>query len=166
MNIRLASMQDLGSLKQMYREIVHHMNENGIDIWDDVYPCEFLKDDIENGSLYVLDNDKQIVGAFALCESNDGEKYVQWKYDHPMYIDRVGVHVHYLRQGIGSLLLKEAMKISKDKNKNCLRLFVVDINKPAIDLYKKNGFEEVEGIYDEVIDEDLVLHEYGFEVKL
>ena len=46
-----------------------------------------------------------------------------------------------------------------------VRLFVVDINKPAIHLYMKNGFEQADGIYDEVIDDDLVLHEYGFEIK-
>lgn len=44
-----------------------------------------------------------------------------------------------------------------------LRLFVVDINEPAINLYVKNGFKKAEGVYDEVIDDDLVLHEYGFE---
>ncbi|EFC99841.1 hypothetical protein CLOSTHATH_01950 [Hungatella hathewayi DSM 13479] len=41
----------------------------------------------------------------------------------------------------------------------------MDINKPAIHLYMKNGFEQADGIYDEVIDDDLVLHEYGFEIK-
>ena len=34
-----------------------------------------------------------------------------------------------------------------------LRLFVVDENYPAINLYKKTGFEKVDGIYDEVIKE-------------
>ena len=39
----------------------------------------------------------------------------------------------------------------------------MDINEPAINLYVKNGFKKAEGVYDEVIDDDLVLHEYGFE---
>ena len=46
-----------------------------------------------------------------------------------------------------------------------LRLFVVDENYPAINLYKKTGFEKVDGIYDEVINNDFVLHEFGFEIK-
>ena len=46
-----------------------------------------------------------------------------------------------------------------------LRLFVVDKTYPAINLYKKTGFEKVDGIYDEVIDDDFVLHEFGFEIK-
>lgn len=40
-----------------------------------------------------------------------------------------------------------------------------DINKPAINLYLKNGFNQVHGLYEERID-DFVLHEYGFEIKV
>ena len=39
----------------------------------------------------------------------------------------------------------------------------MDINQPAINLYIKNGFKRAEGIYDEIIDDNLTLHEYGFE---
>lgn len=47
-----------------------------------------------------------------------------------------------------------------------LRLFAIDINKPAIRLYVKNGFKKAEGIYDEVFDDGFVLHEYGYEIKV
>lgn len=43
---------------------------------------------------------------------------------------------------------------------------MVDINIPAIQLYKKNGFVKADGIYDEVFDDGFVLHEYGYEIKL
>ena len=70
------------------------------------------------------------------------------------------------------LKYREKLDIDKAKEvaQNCgaeyLRLFVVDINVPAIHLYIKNGFIRANGIYDEVIDKDLVLHEYGFEAAL
>ena len=41
----------------------------------------------------------------------------------------------------------------------------MDINKPAINFYLKNGFKQVDGIYEERID-DFVLSEYGFEIKV
>ncbi len=47
-----------------------------------------------------------------------------------------------------------------------LRLFVVDINKPAIQLYVKNGFRKVEGVYEEVFEDGFVLREYGYEIKV
>ena len=62
-------------------------------------------------------------------------------------------------------MLNEAIALAKDKGTKYLRLFVVDINEPAINLYIKNGFKRVDGIYDEIIDDDLVLHEFGFEIE-
>nr|WP_246615500.1 hypothetical protein [Clostridium thailandense] len=51
------------------------------------------------------------------------------------------------------------------KQAKYLRLFVVDINKPAINVYLKNGFKQVDGIYEEKIDDGLILREYGFEIE-
>jgi ribosomal protein S18 acetylase RimI-like enzyme len=114
----------------------------------------------------LIEENDNIVAAFALCESNAGESYVKWESanDKALYLDRFGVNVDYSRQGIGSIMLKHAITISKQKNAKYLRLFVVDINKPAINVYLKNGFRQVDGIYEERIDDDIVLREYGFEI--
>lgn len=66
----------------------------------------------------------------------------------------------------GSIMLKYAITLTRQKNAKYLRLFVVDINKPAINLYLKNGFMQVDGIYEERIDADLTLREYGFELEV
>lgn len=167
MNLRLAKQSDLPQLKKMYEKIIHNMNQNNIQIWDEVYPCEFFEEDINNNNLYILTNDDNIAAAFTLCESIDGENHVKWKNikEKAFYIDRFGVNVNYLRQGIGGLMLKNAIEIAKHKGAKYLRLFVVDINKPAINLYLKNGFKRVNGIYEEKID-DFILREYGFEIEI
>lgn len=167
MNLRLANINDLPQLKDVFEKIIHNMNKNNIQIWDEIYPCEFFSDDIENNRLYVLVEDNEIVSAFALCDSNEGEDFVKWesKYDKALYIDRFGVNVNYARKGIGSIALKGAIELARDKGAKYLRLFVVDINKPAINLYIKNGFKKADGIYDEIIDDNLILHEFGYEIK-
>ena len=168
MNLRLATSNDLPKLKAVYGKIIDNMNRHNIAIWDEIYPCEFFTEDIENNRLYLLveDND-HIVAAFALCESNPGESSVKWENpnEKALYIDRFGVNVDYSRQGIGSIMLNHAIALAKQKGAKYLRLFVVDINKPAINLYIKNGFNQVPGIYEERID-DFVLYEYGFEIKV
>lgn len=169
MEFRLANSNDLPKLKAMYGNIIDDMNRNNISIWDEIYPCEFFSEDVEDNRLYVLiEANDDIVAAFALCESHTGEGYVKWENTHQkaLYLDRFGVNIDYSGRGVGSIMLKHAIELSKQKGAKYLRLFVVDINKPAIGLYLKNGFRQVDGIYEERIDDDLILHEYGFEIEV
>lgn len=167
MKFKLAEQDDLMNIKSMYKKLVENMNNNGIDIWDEIYPCEFFQEDIDNENLYILTEESEIVAAFALCESNTGERHIKWKdtTSKSFYIDRFGVNIDYLKQGIGAIMLNYAMEIARQKDAKYLRLFVVDINMPAINLYIKNGFHQAEGIYEEKVDKR-VLREYGFELEL
>lgn len=168
MKIRLATEKDLEALNNMYQDIVKAMNDNNIGIWNEYYPFEVLPDDIQNKRVYVLENDIEIVAACALCESNSGEKYVEWQENtgKVLYIDRLGVNANYLRQGIGGMLIQKVKELAKEKGAEHLRLFVVDINTPAINLYLKNGFKQVNGVYKEKITEEYFLTEFGFEMKV
>lgn len=168
MDFRQADMRDLLQLKDMYKRIVKNMNEQNMQIWDDIYPCEFFEEDIKNNQLYVLLNNGEIVSAFVLSNTNSGENAVKWSDNHAkaVYIDRLGVNVKYSKKGIGSLMIDKAKEIAKTLDAEYLRLFVVDINIPAIQLYTKKEFVKVDDIYDEVFDDGFVLHEYGYEIKL
>ncbi|WP_255417557.1 GNAT family N-acetyltransferase [Acidilutibacter cellobiosedens] len=124
---------------------------------------------MENGRLYLLvEEHDNIVAAFALCELNTGESCMKWEntHDKALYLDCFGVNVDYSRRGIGIMMLKHAIALTKQKDAKYLRLFVVDINVPAINLYLRNGFRQVDGIYEEKIDDNFTLREYGFEIKV
>lgn len=166
MKLRLANKQDLPQLKTMYKDIVENMNKNKITIWDDVYPSIFFESDILNKQLYVLEDDSVIVSAFCLCDDNIDS--IQWKEPaaKALYIQRLGVNVLYMQKGIGSKTLDEAKEIARKLNCNYLRLLVVDFNYPAINLYLKNGFVKKEGVHSEVIDEETILYEHGYEIEL
>ncbi len=168
MDYRLAVPGDLGRLKEMYKEIVRKMDEDGIRIWDEIYPCEFLEGDIAGGRLYLLTENNDMMAAFALCDASAGEEFLKWEDDRAkaLYLDRFGVNVGCLRQGIGSLMLKRAKETARNLGAEYLRLFVVDCNVPAASLYRKNGFAPADGVYHEVIDDELVLREFGYEVKV
>ncbi len=149
MDFRLANIRDLSKLKTVYGNIIDNMSRNNTNLGR-IYPCELFSDDIENNRLFLLvEEHDDIVAAFASCESNSGESYVKWENDHDkaLYLDRFGVN-DYSKRGIGSNMLKHVTALTKQKNAKYLRLFVVDINKPAINLYVKNGFRKVDGIYE------------------
>ena len=50
--------------------------------------------------------------------------------------------IEYSKKGIGQQMLNKAKEISKSLGAEYLRLFVVDINKPAIRLYQKKWFHK------------------------
>ena len=169
MKHRLATKNDLPELKTMFDEIVSNMTKNGIDIWDEFYPYCTFANDIENNCLYVIENDSSIVAAFGLFDKFGGSDDFDWSNKHlpAMYIGRVGVNINYLNQGIGSYVLHIAETIAKDNKASHLRLLVVDYNKPAINLYLKNGYSQVPGEHIETFAEiNTTLHEIGFEKKL
>ena len=168
MEFRLAVMDDLEQMKDMYTQIVKNMNDNHIEIWDDIYPCELLENDIRNHQMYILSDKGQIISAFVLCDTHAGDKEAAWngRSDKSIYLDRLGVNVKYHRKGIGTLMIGKAKETAKSFGMEYLRLFVVDINKPAIQLYVKNGFRKVEGVYEEVFEDGFVLREYGYEIKV
>ncbi len=62
------------------------------------------------------------------------------KHAKAMYLDRFGVNIKYSKKGIGNLMIAKAKEITRTLGAEYLRLFVVDINGPAIQLYHKNNF--------------------------
>lgn len=148
MSLRLAAMQDLPRIKDVYGRIVDHMDETGIRIWDDVYPCEFFEDDIANERLYVVTAGEDVAAAFALCDSHPGEGFVQWRDGRgkALYVDRLGVDVGYRGLGVGGLALGHAKTLARKRGAEYLRLFVVDANEPAIRLYGRSGFVRRPGV--------------------
>ena len=131
-------------------------------------PVSFFEDDIKNNRLYILKKNEEIISAFSLSDTSSGENAVVWKDKHAkaVYIDRLGVNIKYTKKGTGSLMLDKAREIARVSGAEYLRLFVVDINEPAICLYEKHNFSKAKGIYNEVFDDGFVLHELGYEIKV
>lgn len=168
MHFRLAQIQDLPQIKHTFEEIVKQMEDNQLQIWDDIYPCSFFEDDIHNNRLYILLEGTEMVSAFVLCNTDEGESAMTWKNrcGNALYLDRFGVNRNYVRKGIGSLMLEKAKETAKALGADYLRLFVVDENLPAVRLYEKGGFSRTQGIYHKVLDETCTLREYGYELEL
>ena len=61
MKFSQATIEDLEQLKNMYNEIVNDMYSNNLEVWDNVYPMVYFKDDIEIENLYLLKDGGTIV---------------------------------------------------------------------------------------------------------
>lgn len=168
MKVVLAKEKDLDEVKEMFLKIVKNMNSNGLNIWNDYYPIEVFEEDIRNKNLYLLKDHDSLLGAFVMYEHKDLEADVCWKDIHSKayLLNRLGVNVSYLRQGIGEKLIFEAIKLAKKKKAKFLRLLVVKENIPAIKLYEKCKFKKLDCVHEEIIRDDYSLFEYAYEIEL
>lgn len=167
MKLLLAQTDDLPQLKAVFDDIIENMNRQNIEIyWDEVYPYEYFVKDIEHKHLYILEDNGVIAAAFALSDSFGAVEGVQWQNNEAkaLYLERLGVNVSYQHKGVSSVALREAISVAAAQNAEYLRLFVVDVNTPAVKLYEKYGFERADGLYYEPVD-DFFLPELCYEIK-
>lgn len=90
---RRAVWEDLPAVREMYRGIVRWMDANQIRIWDDVYPCHALEEDVRRGRLHLLLDEGSPAAAFALCGDHPGEARIEWAdpRGRALYLTRMGL---------------------------------------------------------------------------
>jgi putative acetyltransferase len=62
-------------------------------------------------------------------------------------LKRMFIKTQYRKEGIGALLLQRALEIATQLHYKKIRLDTLDTMTPAINLYKKHGFYEIEPYY-------------------
>lgn len=121
-------------ITKMTLDDLNNIKDNLISDFDDFWNYSVFKSELESDSshyLVVKDNSK-IIG-FA------GIKVILPDAD----IMNIVVKKDFRNQGIGSLLLKELINLSKSLNIKNLFLEVNEKNTPAISLYNKFGFKKI-----------------------
>ena len=167
MELKLASRNDLPALYEFFAKAVENLRKNGIFIWDDVYPACALPGDIEANGLYMLFDGETLVAAFALCDINECEGFVDWIDNSApaLFIYRLAVLPSRLGEGIGSEAMRLAVIEAGLRGAKYLRLLVGDNNESAIRLYRKNGWSEAKGVFTKHVSDEITLSELGFEIS-
>ncbi len=167
MELRLAKEADLPEISRLFRKITADLNEKGICIWDEIYPDCAFPDDIKRKRLFILEDEGELLGAFALCDAPDDEGSIVWEKNDAKteYLFRLGVSPKQLRKGIGSFLMAQAEKIARASGAEYIRLLVVDFNTPAESFYLKGGYMKAQGEYVKA-QNGVNLREYGYEKRL
>ena len=84
-----------------------------------------------------------------------------------IYLGLIAVNMSNRRQGVGKFIIKEAIRIAKERNVDYIRLMVENRNVPAINMYTKYGFEKKRGIHKESYpSRNLYLIECGYERRI
>lgn len=146
MKVRLACVDDLNEIMELYHLVSDMMEDSAYDIgWrKEVYPTkEIVLLDIEQQTLYVLEKNEKIIGAIVLNhEYEECYQNIYWQIyaedEEVTIIHRFCIHPDY--RGCGKYLLKQIIKIAKKDGQKSIRLDVLSSNKPAICLYEKCSF--------------------------
>ncbi len=166
MHIRPAQLSDLPQLKEMCDLVVSSMQLKKINIWSEFYPYDEFETDINKQELFVLTTDNQISGVFARVSHIKGEEVFAWqdKNAQAIYISRLAIHPIFSKQGLASKIISKAIDIARKNKIPFVRLTVADTNLPAIQLYEKNDFIRVNGIFNDYSPAlDIIIPEWGYE---
>ena len=112
---------------------------------------EYLKQLTENGQVFLGLESDRIVAAMVLNNlPNEGYETVHWQVpatdDKATILHLLGVLPACWGKGFGKRLLDYAECFLKAKGQKALRLDVMEENLPARQLYRQNGFTEIETI--------------------
>jgi len=133
--IREGIKEDLPAVLRLIKELANY--EKSLD--EVTITLEDLeKDGFEGSPCYwflVAEKDNEIVGL-----SFYWIRYSTWKGKF-LFLEDFVIKEEYKRQGIGSKLFEETIKICKDQKLNGMTWQVLDWNTPAIDFYKKYDAE-------------------------
>ncbi len=145
--IRKARTGDLDALDTLSQAVIADMHANGIFQWPNTYPrkAHFARD-IENDSLYVLEDGDCIIGAMAFYEENDPPyRTVDWLRDYSLVIHRILVDPNRHRSGAASTLIRFAIKRAHREGYDSIKIDTHPGNTRMRHFLKRNQF--IEGEY-------------------
>jgi ribosomal protein S18 acetylase RimI-like enzyme len=142
---RQAEERDFDAVTALFLNAIAHMRENGIDQWDELYPTsDILREDIENGEMYLLVRGEDIFSAVVINARQD-EEYAQgdWRCgSNPAVIHRLCVHPKYQHQGVAAETVRRAERLISGRGYDCVRLDTFTRNPYAMKLYKRLGYQK------------------------
>ncbi|MFA6939830.1 MAG: GNAT family N-acetyltransferase [Clostridiaceae bacterium] len=145
MKIKKAQIKDSDKIMAVINNAVNDMEAEGIHQWDNIYPnTDVIKDDINEGNLYVYIDEGIIKGLMVLNEFQDVEyKLVKWQQDkgRNLVIHRLCIDPSFKGQGLATKFVKFAEKFGKSNSYQSIRLDAFTENKHALNLYQKNGYQ-------------------------
>lgn len=90
--------------------------------------------------MYILKKNDNIIAVASIGEFNELND-LQWSPKNPCELARIGVLPTMQNQGIGTIILQNIIRISKEKGFDGITMLVSKMNPAAVALYEKNGFK-------------------------
>lgn len=142
---RLAEIEEVKEIFDLYVERVHWMNERGIIGWNttdylQIYPQSYYRKQCQLRTLYVLRNiDENLLAGAVVLLPND-ERWQDKTEDSAYYIHNLVSRI--TDKGAGEQIIERLEKIAIEHNKHFLRLDCAVNNLFLNEYYASKGYEE------------------------
>ena len=140
--IRSATNADITLIKDIYDDARSIGRKSGSCDWSDDYPNNLIiTDDIINGNLSLVLLNSEPFAVFSLIDNDDlDHEPLNWKVCKSGVPVRICIKSQYQGKGFGKVIMKEMIKIAKEKGYESLRLLASVNNNPANNLYHSLHF--------------------------
>lgn len=144
LNIEKGKISDLDQLFQIYVKGKTDLEKSGIYQWTNNYPTRsIIESDLKKDVLFVLRNDKEIIGAINISEEQETEyQTITWEFNDSkiLVIHRLVIDPKYQRKGYAKKLMDFAEKFAIENDYSSIRLDAYSQNKRVIDFYEKRKY--------------------------
>ncbi|HWO96448.1 MAG TPA: GNAT family N-acetyltransferase [Bacillus sp. (in: firmicutes)] len=145
--IRRGTLSDIPFIMEMVAETIQIMKEEQNDQWSEVYPThDIFEKDVEEGSLYVIEEDKTTIGSITI-DQNEAEEYrgIQWRnrQGKAFVFHRLVVKPHLRKKGIASRLISFAEQTAREHGVYYMKIDTYSLNEKAQRTFEKNGYQKV-----------------------
>lgn len=140
LNFRTAFDEDAAEILALYKSMLGEP----FCAWDESYPGEEdIKQDLASRNLFVMTDGTRILGALSVVSENELDGFSCWQCNDGAHkeIARVVVSKELRGKGLAYEMVKNIIRILRQKRCSSIRLSVAKGNIPAQKTYKKAGFE-------------------------
>ncbi|MEN0051486.1 MAG: GNAT family N-acetyltransferase, partial [Bacteroidota bacterium] len=142
--IEVGQLKELAAIFQIYQNARQDLKRKKVYQWIDDYPnIRTIERDLQRGTLYVLKNANDIVGAISINEDQPlAYQLINWQFDASkvLVIHRLAVEPKYQGKGYAQALMDFAENFSLKNDYTSIRLDTYSQNDRAIQFYEKRGY--------------------------
>ncbi len=151
MGIRKATTEDINAILSITSACTKDLISQEIFQWSKEYPNkEAFENDLANNWLYVIAENKKIIGSISITPNMDQEySLVKWssKTGNNLYIHRLAVDPKMQGEGYAQKLMGFAENYARQNNYESIRLDTFSQNKRNQRFYKQRGYVRLENVY-------------------
>jgi L-amino acid N-acyltransferase YncA len=139
MLFRKAEKSEAESIMALYKAVIG----TPFCTWDESYPGKSeIAGDLKAGTLYVLEEDHQVIGAISIVPENELDHFNCWALkENAREFARVVIKPDQQHKGLSVYLVEGVIRELQRQGAAAIHIAVAKENIPAQKLYRKTGFD-------------------------